>query len=842
MTTTYATLGTVIYLGQVGEHKATSVAFDVTELMKQYPQGTATVIVERENEIYHALCYNSGTKVYTSEEKKYGAGHYYFRDVENPGRIFYFDLLEDITGEFYYNSSSAENFFSASIKTGDNQQKQIPLSYKLYSNLTSNTSEIIIPDSQEVSVTYKEISLKTENASSANRYFIWEILNTDLQTAYKGQCHLIFSDGKTVVKSEHYQTLVIEMTRTGSVEIPESTIDAYLTEIQKGVAYIENGMAAVENSEQKADEYSDKAEAWAVGTKDGIEIAVPVTNATTEPHKKNNSKYWSDQALSFSNNSQSSAILSKSYAVGTTKTRENEDTDNAKYYNEQAFNHEKNASNHAKNAFNHANYAQNYRKEAQNYANAANISASNAYSNMQMAFNHANNAQTYMNQASSSAMKASDHMNTALKYKDLTNGYMINTSKYMNNTKNYMVNTQAYMNTTKDWKKIAEAWAIGEKEGVAVSSSDEQYQNNSKYWAEQANLNGEAWALGTKNGVPVDPTDPQYQNYSQHWVNQAKEASQFAPKIINGMWHTWDTTANAGAGGYIDTKIPASLSISRVYASKAALLADTKNVDAYELAIINASTSLIENSQLYMRNTVSVSSVATMDKCWDYLSDLSGVQGVSIKNINLLTSLNHIDNYRIEFTGQLEDGSTIFDFSVKNGIGLKEFKAPATPGKWGEIDSYTITWTDDTTDTLTVRNGAKIESIKRTKQDPSTLTDTYTIIDSVGQDYTFTVTNGIGISSISDTKVTHTNGELDTYTINFDHDLLPKKEFKVYNGLNGIDISEIIVPENPAQPNSTDTYYIVRSRNGKLIDETPLKVYNGKDGLHSVTIRDWTIS
>ena len=98
MTTIYATLGTVIYLGQVGEHKATSVAFDVTELMKQYPQGTATVIVERENEIYHALCYNSGTKVYTSEEKKYGVGHYYFRDIENPGRIFYFDLLEDITG------------------------------------------------------------------------------------------------------------------------------------------------------------------------------------------------------------------------------------------------------------------------------------------------------------------------------------------------------------------------------------------------------------------------------------------------------------------------------------------------------------------------------------------------------------------------------------------------------------------------------------------------------------------------------------------------------------------------------------------------------------------------
>ena len=231
-----------------------------------------------------------------------------------------------------------------------------------------------------------------------------------------------------------------------------------------------------------------------------------------------------------------------------------------------------------------------------------------------------------------------------------------------------------------------------------------------------------------------------------------------------------------------------------------------------------------------------------------------------------------------EVAGTAEDNEGYYyEFKLKDAIGLEKFEAPTTPGKLGEIDNYTITWTDGTTDTLTIQNGTKIDSIKRTKQDPSTLIDTYTIIDSAKQEYTFevgngkgivnitgpessknrdtytinyndkttsnyTVTNGIGISSISDTKVTHTNGELDTYTINFDHDLLPGKEFKVYNGLNGIDISEIIVPENPAQPNSTDTYYIVRSRNGKFIDETPLKVYNGKDGANTITIREWTIS
>ena len=348
------------------------------------------------------------------------------------------------------------------------------------------------------------------------------------------------------------------------------------------------------------------------------------------------------------------------------------------------------------------------------------------------------------------------------------------------------------------------------------------------------------------------------------------------------MWHTWDTAADNGAGGYIDTKIPASLSISRVYESKSALLADTKNVDTYEIAIINASTSLVENSQLYMRNEVDVSTAATMDDCWDYLSDLSGVQGVSIKNIKHISTQGLVDKYRIEFTGQLEDKSTTFDFNVENGNGYEGYnvnteKADLKDSSYGTKDVYHLQFTDGSYLVFEVLHGVKIESIERTNQDPSTLIDTYTIVDSVGQEYTFevrngkgivnitgpisnknvdtytinyndkttsnyTVTNGIGISSISDTDVTHINGQLDTYTINFDHGLLPGKEFKVYNGLNGIDVSEIKVPDVVAQPNTTDTYYLVRSRDDQLIDETPLKVYNGKDGANAITIREWTIS
>lgn len=86
------------------------------------------------------------------------------------------------------------------------------------------------------------------------------------------------------------------------------------------------------------------AEAWAVGTKDGV----PVDD--TEPQYNNNSKYWAEHsadsasaaALSESHastsetNAADSATLSESWAVGGTGTRQGENTNNAYYWSLQA--------------------------------------------------------------------------------------------------------------------------------------------------------------------------------------------------------------------------------------------------------------------------------------------------------------------------------------------------------------------------------------------------------------------------------------------------------------------------------------------------------------------------
>lgn len=68
----------------------------------------------------------------------------------------------------------------------------------------------------------------------------------------------------------------------------------------------------------------------------------------------------------------------------------------------------------------------------------------------------------------------------------------------------------------------AEAWAKGTKNGTPVSSSDAQYQNNAKYFAEESYKNAEAWAVGQRGGVDVPSTDETYHNNAKYYAGQAQ--------------------------------------------------------------------------------------------------------------------------------------------------------------------------------------------------------------------------------------------------------------------------------------------------------------------------------
>ena len=63
-------------------------------------------------------------------------------------------------------------------------------------------------------------------------------------------------------------------------------------------------------------------------------------------------------------------------------------------------------------------------------------------------------------------------------------------------------------------------------------------------------------------------------------------------------------------------------------------------------------------------------------------------------------------------------------------------------GTSGDVDTYTITLTDQTKYTFDVTNGASIDTIEKTGT--SGAVDTYTITLTNGETFTFTVTNGVG--------------------------------------------------------------------------------------------------
>ena len=105
---------------------------------------------------------------------------------------------------------------------------------------------------------------------------------------------------------------------------------------------------------------------------------------------------------------------------------------------------------------------------------------------------------------------------------------------YHNNSKYY---AQESDRVGKEHAEDSEAWAVGERNGSAVPSSDETYHNNSKYYAEEADRvggehvkNAEAWAVGERDGVPVSSTDETYENNSKYYAEEAAD-SQAAAKL-----------------------------------------------------------------------------------------------------------------------------------------------------------------------------------------------------------------------------------------------------------------------------------------------------------------------
>ncbi len=68
--------------------------------------------------------------------------------------------------------------------------------------------------------------------------------------------------------------------------------------------------------------------------------------------------------------------------------------------------------------------------------------------------------------------------------------------------------------------------------------------------AETAEGNAEAWAVGTKDSVPVTQSDPQYQNNAKYYAEQAQDAAD-ASAAMTGLANQFDSTTAYAIGDYV---------------------------------------------------------------------------------------------------------------------------------------------------------------------------------------------------------------------------------------------------------------------------------------------------
>lgn len=129
---------------------------------------------------------------------------------------------------------------------------------------------------------------------------------------------------------------------------------------------------------------------------------------------------------------------------------------------------------------------------------------------------------------------------------------------------NFLANCRAAESGAESAKEDSEAWAVGTKNGEPVTSADEQYENNAKYYSEQVQdecETAEAWAVGTRGGVPVPSSEEQYHNNAKYWSDQAQAIVGDKVNSFNGRTGTVTSADDDYAIGQIT---PTGASIGQI--------------------------------------------------------------------------------------------------------------------------------------------------------------------------------------------------------------------------------------------------------------------------------------
>lgn len=270
---------------------------------------------------------------------------------------------------------------------------------------------------------------------------VWLVTRSDLAAAGSGRYQISFLDGEEVFKT-CIGTIIIQNSLDGEEgDIP----DPIETWIEKADAILDEAQEDIERAEALIDttlESATKAEGYAVGQKDGEDVD------PESPYHQNNAKYYSEQA----GIAKDASVQAKEAAVSAA-----EEANQSKTAAEKSASDAAGAKDAAADAQGKAEAAQGKAETAQEKAETAQSKAETAQEKAETAQSKAEAAQRSAGQAAGAAEGAAG-------------------------------NAAQSASAAGSSELKAEGYAVGKQDGTDVESGSPYYQNNAKYYKEQAAL------------------------------------------------------------------------------------------------------------------------------------------------------------------------------------------------------------------------------------------------------------------------------------------------------------------------------------------------------------------
>lgn len=660
----YAKAGTTIHIGRVGENLATTVIFDISNWAKEYEEkgleGMATLVIDKDGLTYPQSVTRYDNLIHwvvtkgNTEHAGMGKCELFYsvkdsdddpdNDIVVKSAIYDFIVTNSLDAEEDAEPPEPfESWFEEVLIAANDIQSKINVATESATQATDAAnyaeSQANIAKSQASSASTSAKAAAgsaTDSLNSANRAstsernaagsassagtFATNANNSAIaaqaaqgkaedaqEAAESAQASAIAAQGKAIAAQTAAETA------QGKAKTAQTAAENAKTAAEAAQAKAETAKVGLEAARTAAEAAQTKAEA----AKNAAETAQ--NKAQSAQNQAQTAQTKAETAKAGAEEAQAKAETAKAAAETAQKNAQSAKTA-AEAARDAAKTSANNASNSATSASSSATASATSATESASSAKSASDSAASALASKNAAESSKNAAKTSETNAKASETNAKNSASAASASE--TNAKNAETAAETAQEKAEAAQTKAESanNSANNSRKIAEAWAIGTMDGSVATA---YAQNNSKYYAEQAKTS----------------------------ANIAEEYSGNPAKPENGTWWIWDASQKK----YVNTGMRTILSIVKSYSSVVDMDKDLNNMKEGDLVIINSDTQQIDNAKLFIHSGTQ----------WSYLSDLSGLQGVSIGNISR-TSGNGAAGTTDTYTITLTDGNT-HTFTVYNG-------------------------------------------------------------------------------------------------------------------------------------------------------------------------------